>query len=76
MSPASTVSAPVAAMSFALSATMRPEMSGYLTQKVPPKPQHTSGAASSVNSSPSTLPSRRRGCARTPSSRRLEQESW
>ena len=76
MSAASTVPAPVAAMSLALSATMRPEMSGYLTQKVPPKPQQTSGAESSSSLSPSTEASRRRGWARTPISRRLEQESW
>ncbi len=76
MSPASSVSAPVAAMSFALSPTMRTEMSGYFTQNVPPKPQHVSGSASSRTSNPSTDASRARGCARTPSSRRPEQLSW
>ena len=36
-SPASTVSAPVATMARTLSDTMRTEISGYFTQKVPPK---------------------------------------
>ena len=35
--------------------TMAPEMSGYLTENVPPKPQQTSLSASSTRSSPSTL---------------------
>src|SRR5690349_18237595 len=42
-SPASSVSAPEAAMSVVLSPTMALEISGYFTQKVPPKPQQTSG---------------------------------
>ncbi len=51
------------------------DISGYLTQNVPPKPQQTSGVAISLSRSPSTDPSRRRGCSLTPSSRRPEQES-
>ena len=51
-SPASTVSAPVAAMSAALSATILSEISGYLTQNVPPKPQHTSGARQLAEAQP------------------------
>ena len=41
-SPARTNSAPVATMSVALSLTILSEMSGYLTQNMPPKPQHVS----------------------------------
>ena len=63
-------------MSRTLSVTMRVEMPGYFTQKVPPKPQHTSGSRISFSVSPRTLASRRRGCGFTPSSRRPEQESW
>ena len=74
-SPASSVPAPVAAMSLHLSDTMRVEMSGYFTQKVPPKPQQISGSAISVRLSPSTEASSARGCAFTPSSRRPEQLS-
>src|SRR5262249_26294161 len=74
-SPASSVSAPVAAMCSAFLVTMVFEMSGYFTQKVPPKPQHTSASCISLSASPSTLASSRRGCALTPSSRRPEQLS-
>ena len=77
MSPASSRSAPVAAMSFVLSDTMRVEMSGYFTQNVPPKPQQTSASVHlRERSDPSTPASSRRGCAFTPISRRPEQESW
>ena len=76
MSPASTVSAPVCWMSFALSPTIRVEMSGYFTQKVPPKPQQISGSAISFNVRPATPASSARGCAFTPISRRPAQESW
>ena len=41
-SPASSSSAPVASMWPALFDTIRVEISGYLTQNVPPKPQQTS----------------------------------
>src|SRR3954468_13410143 len=75
-SPASTRAAPVRAMSAVLSATILVETSGYLTQKVPPKPQQTSGAAISASSRPRTLARRRRGWRFTLSSRRPEQESW
>src|SRR6185437_7430920 len=75
MSPASSVSAPLATISAALSAAMRSEISGYLMQKVPPKPQHTSAPGSSCSRRPSTLASSRRGCSLTPSSRSPEQES-
>ena len=74
-SPASSVSAPVAAMSADLSPTMAFEISGYFTQKVPPKPQQTSASGSSRSVRPCTEPSSRRGCCLTPSSRRPEQES-
>ena len=39
----------------------RSRCSGYLTQKVPPKPQHTSGSRISVSVRPRTVPSSRRG---------------
>ena len=74
-SPANSVSAPVATISAALSETIRVEMSGYLTQNVPPKPQHTSGSAISRSSSPGMLASSARGCALIPNSRRPEQLS-
>ena len=75
-SPASSVSAPDATMSAVLSDTIRVEISGYLTQNVPPKPQHTSGSAISTSSSPATLRSKSRGCGLMPSSRSPEQLSW
>ena len=53
-SPARTVCAPVASMSAAFSSAILTEISGYLTQKVPPKPQHTSASACSSIDSPST----------------------
>ncbi len=45
-----------------LSMTMELEMSGYLTQNVPPKPQQTSAPFISASSSPATVPSSLRGC--------------
>src|SRR4051794_26658286 len=57
-------------------ATIAPEMSPYLIANVPPKPQHTSVSSISTSLKPLTLPSSRRGCALTPSSRRPEQASW
>src|SRR3990170_5297741 len=74
-SPASTVEAPVPTMSRTLASRMAVEMSGYLTAKVPPKPQQTSLSLSSTSDSPSTLASSRRGASRTWSSRKDEQES-
>ena len=74
-SPASSVPAPVFSMSSAFSETSRSEISGYLMQKVPPKPQQISAPGSSLSSRPSTLLSSRRGWALTPSSRSPEQES-
>src|SRR5690606_4745514 len=75
-SPPSTTPTPVASMAAVLSATMRVEMSRYFTQNVPPKPQHTLPSASSTSSTSSGGAMRARGCSRTPSSRRPEQESW
>src|SRR6266481_4396473 len=72
-SPAISMPAPLAATLAAFLATIAFEMSGYLTQKVPPKPQHTSGSRISVSVSPRTVPSSRRGWTRTPSSRNPEQ---
>src|SRR5690348_11643938 len=66
-SPATSMPAPVAATFAAFLPTIALEMSGYLTQKVPPNPQHTSASRISVRVSPRTLPSSLRGWARTPS---------
>ena len=56
--------------------TMALEISGYLTQNVPPKPQQTSASGiSRERQARRTLASSWRGCALTPSSRRPEQES-
>src|SRR2546423_9081854 len=74
-SPASTASAPVPTMSASLSLTILSEMSGYLMQKVPPQPQHTSAPGSSLRLSPPTEASSRRGWALTPSSRSPEHPS-
>src|SRR6266478_4619898 len=74
-SPASTASAPVPAMSASLSLTILSEMSGYLMQKVPPKPQQTSAPGSSLRLSPSTDASSWRGWSLTPSSRSPEHPS-
>ena len=74
-SPASRAPAPVLFTAAVLSRTMAVEMSGYLTQKVPPKPQHTSASGNSVSSSPSTFASRARGWSFTPSSRSPAQLS-
>src|SRR4030095_672157 len=74
MSAASTTPAPVASMLATLSSTMRLEMSGDLTQKVPPKPQHGSPFGSSLNESPLTFASNSRGWGVTRSSRSGAQE--
>ena len=73
--PASTRSAPVPAMSSVLLPTILFEMSGYLTQNVPPNPQQTLASFCSRRCSPSTEPSRWRGWSLTDSSRSPEQES-
>src|SRR5262249_26769538 len=73
-SPASRSCASVAATFAAFFSTIALEMSGYLTQNVPPKPQHTSASRISLSVRPRTLPSSARGWTRTPSSRRPEQE--
>src|SRR5581483_4877978 len=75
-SPASSMPAPVAAIRSALRSTMALEMSGYLTEKVPPKPQQTSASPISTSSSPLTVRRSCRGCSLTPSSRSPEQLSW
>ena len=74
-SPASSAPAPVPVTAAVLSRTMAVEMSGYLTQNVPPKPQHTSASGSSASVSPSTFASRARGWCFTPSSRKPAQLS-
>src|SRR5690606_3871921 len=75
-SPASSMSALEVAMLAVFFSTISLEISEYLTQNVPPKPQHTSASGISFSASPSTEASNARGWLRTPSSRRPEQESW
>ena len=55
--------------------TMALEISGYFTQKVPPKPQQTSGAVISRSSRPLDAGEQAARLALDPSSRRPEQES-
>ena len=55
--------------------TMAFEMSEYLMQKVPPKPQQISLSFISLSSNPSTVASSLRGWAEMPSSRSPEQLS-
>src|SRR5258706_9380025 len=52
------------------------EMSGYLIEKVPPKPQQTSLSFISTKVIPSKLFKSFRGWAATPISLKEEQESW
>ena len=61
-------------MSAVLSDAMRTEISGYLTQNVPPKPQQISGSFISTTVAP-MLASSARGCALTPISRSPAQLS-
>ena len=61
MSPPSSTDAPLSVTLRVLSETMRSEMRGNLTQKVPPKPQHTFASRISVTVRPSTLASSARG---------------
>lgn len=68
--------APLARMLAHFSSAMAVEMSPYLIENVPPKPQHASQAGISVSLTPGSLASRSRGCVFTPSSRRPEQASW
>src|SRR5690606_5742228 len=75
-SPPISTSAPVSSALRILSSTILVEISGYLTQKVPPKPQHTSVSAISRRARPSTLASSARGWPLMPRLRRPEQESW
>ena len=75
-SPPSSTSAPVATTFPHFSSTRRVEISGYLTQKVPPKPQQVPASRISVSLSPSTDASSVRGWSRTSISRRPAQESW
>ncbi len=73
-SPASSVAALEDSTLAHFSDAILPEMSPYLTAKVPPKPQQISASRISVRVKPLTLASNLRGCALTPSSRRPEQE--
>ena len=49
------IEAPVFSMFLSLSAAMAPEVSAFLKEKVPPKPQHSSRLGSSLNCTPSTV---------------------
>ncbi len=69
LSPATSTSAPVSRTCRALSAPIATEVSAFFTAKVPPKPQHSCAAGSSVSRSPRTFSSSRRGRSPTPSIR-------
>src|SRR5262249_34671062 len=74
-SPASSTPAPLAVTLAIFLRTMSLEISGYLTQNVPPKPQHTSASFISATRNPFIEASSRRGWLRMSSSRRPEQLS-
>ena len=59
-----------------LSAPMAAETSGFLTAKVPPKPQHSSAPGSSRSSRPLTAGSSRRGRSPSPRTRSPWQVGW
>ena len=59
--PRAACRAPVAAMFAAFFSTMALEISGYFTQNVPPKPQHTSESRISTRRTPCTVPSKPAG---------------
>src|SRR3989442_3609482 len=62
-SPETTASTPARPIASTFSSRIATEISGYFTEKVPPKPQHVSALAggSSTNSAPRTWCSSRRG---------------
>ena len=70
------VSAPVALMHSTLSFTMAPEISPYLTAKVPPNPQQRSGALISARVTPGTVVISERGSFEIPMPRLRWQGSW
>src|SRR5262249_48432094 len=53
-SQATTVSAPLRSMLAIFSSPIAPEISGYLTEKVPPNPQQDSDLSISISSEPLT----------------------
>ena len=61
LSQAARASAPVSEAKLILSFSIAPEMSGYFTEKVPPKPQQTSDCRISTSSMPGSVFSRARG---------------
>ena len=61
LSQAAKASAPVADAKSSLSFSIAPEISGYFTEKVPPKPQQTSDCSISTSSMPGSVFSRARG---------------
>ena len=63
LSAAVTTSARVSPTARCLSVSIAVETSGFLTAKVPPKPQHSSASGSSISSSPRTARSSRSGAS-------------
>ena len=76
LSEAEQTSARVESTLCILSASMAAEVSGFLTAKVPPKPQQASAWGSSTRSIPPTSRSSRSGRSPTRSTRRLWQVGW
>ena len=76
LSTAHSTCAPVLITAAHLSAPMAAEMSGFLTENVPPKPQHTSAEGSSARSSPRTARSSRSGASPVRSIRSEWQLGW
>ena len=68
-------SAPVSRALFTFCSAMAVEMGSFFTEKVPPKPQHTSESFISLSSKPLTLASRARGSDLIPYSRKAAQAS-
>src|SRR6185369_4668827 len=74
-SHATTVSAPQLLIASILLSRMATEISGYLTENVPPKPQQASAFGISTNSALSMFFNKVRGSCFSPSSRRQWQAS-
>jgi len=71
LSAATRYCAPLSTACATLSAPIAAETSGFFTEKVPPKPQHSSAPGSSTSSRPSTWRSSRVG--RSPSFSSLDE---
>ncbi len=75
-SPPTTALAPLASTLLHLRSAIAAETSPNLTEKVPPKPQHSSQPSISLSWTPLTFASSARGCSLMPMLRRPVQESW